>query len=139
MPRPPERREATAVIDASALLAYVHDEEGGDRLPRLVGDAPTMSAVNWSEVVQKSLQIGVALDPLRRTCEEAGIEIQPFTATRAEAAAELWPAARPLGLSLADRACLALALELGVTALTADRAWAELRIPDLRVEVLHRS
>ncbi len=52
--------EESAVIDASALLAYVYGEPGGDRLPRLAGDLPVMSTVNWSEVVRKALRSGSA-------------------------------------------------------------------------------
>jgi PIN domain nuclease of toxin-antitoxin system len=56
------------------------------------------------------------------------IRFVPFEASTAELAARLEPATRPLGLSLGDRACLALAVELGVPALTADRDWASLEI-----------
>lgn len=80
------------VLDASAVLAVLLDEEGLDRV---------LPAV-------------------------------PTAAICAEAAARLRPATRHAGLSLADRACLALARRLGVPAVTADRAWGDL---DVGVEV----
>ena len=128
----------SSVIDASALLAYLFGESGGERLLRLAGDLPVMSTVNWSEVVQKALQYAVSADRLRAVGEEAGIVLLPFTPEHADHAARLWSETRSLGLSLADRACLALALVIGAPAVTADRTWTQLAVPGLRVEVLER-
>ncbi len=55
-----------------------------------------------------------------------GLELREFTAAQAEVAAGMWPSTRSIGLSLADRACLALALQSKAAVLTADRAWAGL-------------
>lgn len=126
-----ERRELAYVIDASALLAMLHGEAGAETVEfALEGGA--ISSVNWSEVHQHSLARGVALDDLRGELEALGLEIMPFTVEDAEHAAALWRPTRHLGLSLGDRACLALALRLGRGALTADRAWVDL---DLGVAV----
>ncbi len=92
-----------------------------------------MSAVNWSEVSQKARSRGVDSGELLRAVSRAGLDVLPLTQVRAESAAGLWSATRDLGLSLADRACLALALELGRPAVTADRAWATLEIEPLDV------
>ncbi|MGH3133407.1 MAG: PIN domain-containing protein [Gaiellaceae bacterium] len=76
---------------------------------------------------------GVDGDALRTHFAEAGIAVVPFDGSDAEAAGELLPRTRRLGLPLADRACLALATRLGVPAVTADRAWTSL---DLGVEIV---
>ncbi len=115
------------VLDASALLAAVRAEPGGDRVESQIGVA-AMCAVNWAEVAQKSLAYGIDPAALRADLAAAGLAIVPFTAEDAERSAQLWTKTRPLGLSLADRACLALALRLRVPAFTADRSWAELDV-----------
>jgi PIN domain nuclease of toxin-antitoxin system len=119
------------VLDASALLAVLHDESGGAEVVPITA-AAAMSAVNWSEVYQRMLAFGIDVAGARAEVEDLGVDIVPFDAEHAEAAGELWSEARGAGLSLADRACLALARRLGVPAVTADRAWGRL---DLGVEI----
>jgi PIN domain nuclease of toxin-antitoxin system len=114
-------------LDASALLAFLHGEPGGaDVEHRLEG--AVISAVNWSEVLHKSLARGVETEGLREDLEALGTSIDPFTVEDAEAAARLWLTTRSAGLSIGDRACLALALRLGLPALTADRSWKDLTV-----------
>ena len=113
------------MLDASALLALLHVEPGAALVEEAVERA-AISTVNWSEVCQRSLARGIDTTDLRADVEGLGIEIEPFTATDAERAAALWPATRKLGLSLGDRACLALASRLDRPALTADRSWVGL-------------
>jgi PIN domain nuclease of toxin-antitoxin system len=113
------------VLDASALLAYLQGEPGAAEVAPLI-EHGRISAVNWSEVVQKSLAHGVAVDRVERRLLALGLVIDPFTAADAAIAAELWSITRVAGLSLADRACLALARRLGITAMTTDGAWAPL-------------
>lgn len=113
------------VLDASALLAFLQGELGAAEVQPLIEHA-RISAVNWSEVVQKSLVHGVAVDRVERRLLALGLAIEPFTAVDATLAAELWSITHAAGLSLADRACLALARRLGVPAMTTDRAWAPL-------------
>jgi PIN domain nuclease of toxin-antitoxin system len=118
------------VVDASALLAVLNREPGGSAVVQLLASA-AMSAVNWSEVARKALQHGVTTSPddLRADVQALGVELHPFTSPHAEVAAALWNSNRQAGLSLGDRACLALAIELGVTAVTTDAAWKRLSLP----------
>ena len=117
----------TAVLDASAVLALIYREEGHDRVAeQVMGSA--ISAVNFSEVVQKLEQHGHPAP-----VEAAGIvlslgaTVAAFTAVEAVEAALLWSRTRGSGLSLGDRACLAVAAALpDGRAVTADRAWADL-------------
>jgi ribonuclease VapC len=122
-----------AVLDASALLAYLQAESGGQAVREwMMGSStgPFISAINWSEVVQKSTARGRSAQERRGELTDMGLTILTFAVEDAEAAAALWPLARHL--SLADRACLALAARLDVPALTTDRAWIGI---DLGVEV----
>ena len=122
------------VLDASALLAFLHDEPGGEKVsPALEG--ARVSAVNWSEVLQKSLQRGVDVAGMGQEFTEVGVRFEPFTPPQAEKAAWLWSHTRNHGLSLADRACLALAMDKGLPVITADRAWVRLNL-DIEIRVL---
>jgi PIN domain nuclease of toxin-antitoxin system len=127
--------DAGHVLDASALLAVLQREAGAEVVLPLIEGA-LMSSVNWSEVVQKAAARGVAVDRrMRRDVEAIGVRIVPFAPDDAEAAAGIWSAAPQAGLSLGDRACLALARERGAVALTTDRAWAALPL-DVPVRVV---
>lgn len=119
------------VLDASALLAMLQDEPGAEEVAAAL-DRAAISAVNWSEVWQRALERGADVAGLREDVAALGLRIEAFDAEDGEAAARLWPVGRRAGLSLGDRACLALAQRLGAPALTTDRAWARL---DLGVEV----
>lgn len=120
-----------AVLDASALLAWLQTEPGAEMVEAELPSA-AISSLNWSEVLQKSLAHGVEITGLREDMEALGLAIMPFDVEDAEQAARLW--APGSGLSLADRACLALGLRHGVPVLTADRMWAQVSLGvDVRV------
>ena len=119
------------VLDASALLAYLHQEPGSNEVRSVIGES-VIGTVNWCEVAQKAARRRLDVDKVAGLLNELGLEIVPFSATQANLAARLWEHTRRHGLSLADRACLALAMDRNAPVLTADRAWAEL---DLELEV----
>ena len=108
------------VLDASALLALLHEEQGADEVEGLL-DGASMSCVNLSEVLQKAEQHGVETEGLEYDLEALGIRFRNFDVAMARPTAELWSAGK--GLSLGDRACLALARVTDTTAITADRRW----------------
>jgi ribonuclease VapC len=116
------------VLDASALLAMLQNEPGGDVVEELLETA-AISSVNWSEVAQKALDRQTEIEGLRQELEALGLEILPFTAVIAETTARLRAATRQAGLSLGDRACLASAAVLGLPAITADQIWLDLGLP----------
>jgi len=121
------------VLDASALLASAFGEPGGDVVRDLIAGA-SISSANWSEFFQKVQQRGVPTQGMRTELEAAGLRIVPVSALHAEMAADLWPQCRPLGLSLADRLCLALAMAQPSRVYTADRLWTQLApLPALEV------
>jgi ribonuclease VapC len=106
------------VLDASALLVLLQEESGADEVERVL-DGASMSSVNLSEVIQKSEQHGVDTEGLEYDLEALGIEFHGFDVEMARLTAELWTEGS--GLSLGDRACLALARLTGSTAVTSDR------------------
>jgi ribonuclease VapC len=118
----------SCVLDASALLAMLQGEPGGEVVEELLETA-AISSVNWSEVVQKTLEQQAEVEGLRHGLEALGLEVLPFTAVLAETTAGLRSATRQAGLSLGDRACLALAAILGLPAVTTDRVWPDLGLP----------
>jgi len=116
-----------AVLDASALLAFLQGEPGSGVVESALPGA-SISSVNWAEVLQKSLARDVVVAGLREDMEAMGLRLVPFGAEDAEATALLWPRTRSMGLSLADRACLALGMRLDGPVLTADRKWGEISL-----------
>ena len=123
------------VLDASAILALLKREPGSDWVADVL-DVSLLSAVNWSEVLAKALDYGTDLRDAASHFEALGLPIVPFSAQDAGLVAELRPLTRQKGLSLGDRACLALAKRYRAKALTADRAWAELELPGIEVQLI---
>jgi ribonuclease VapC len=119
------------VVDASALLALMRAERGADRVAAVI-DRAVIGAVNLAEVVGKFVREEIAIGVVREWLAGLEVEVRPFDRELAYAAGVLVPTTRRRGLSLGDRACLALARELGRTALTTDRAWRDL---DVGVEI----
>lgn len=123
------------VLDASALLALLQDEPGADRVAEALPQA-VISSVNFAEVFGKLAENGMPSDLIRDTLDSLDVNVQPFEKDLACVVGELRPATKALGLSLGDRACLALAQELQVPALTADRAWQEIEMATPAVELV---
>lgn len=122
------------VLDASALLCYAKQEIDY----QLVADAlpvAHISAINWSEVLQKALYYGLDSAKLCNALMGIGLTIQDYTLADTEHTAKIWQQGKPFGLSLADRACLALGIRLGCPVLTKDAAWAKIGLP-ITVQVL---
>jgi len=119
------------VIDASVVLAYLRDEPGGDVL--VLDNGPfCLSSVNLAEVMTKVIDLGLSTDDVTRVLKKLPIENFDFGKDDAVRTAKFRTASRRLGLSLGDRACLALAARLATPVLTADTAWAEL---DLDIDI----
>lgn len=122
------------VLDSSALLAYLQQEPGGQRVRQVLNRA-VMSTVNWAEVVDKAITAQVDTAGLLSELEALGLSVLPFSATQAELAGSLVEVAKPLGLSLGDRACLAVAMDRREKVYTADRMWSALAT-DVQIETI---
>lgn len=115
------------VLDASALLALLNDETGADLVGELLPQA-LVSSVNLAEVVTRLSLTGMPEDQIRDVVALLGLEVVPLDEEQAFQAGFLAAQTHSLGLSLGDRACLALASTVGTAAVTADRTWKDLDV-----------
>jgi ribonuclease VapC len=122
---------AEVVLDASALLAFLQREPGLERVRQALPDA-VIGSVNYAEVVTKLVQWGAPADRVAERLGDLDLTVLAFDRDLAFEAGALHARTKRLGLSLGDRACLALAGALGAPVLTTDRAW---RRTELGVEV----
>lgn len=122
------------VLDASALLAFLFDEQGAATVQTSISGA-VMSTVNWSEVAQWLLIRGADPGEAHASLAEAGLRLEALSSPDADEAALLYGRTRAAGLSLGDRCCLALARRLDAPVLTADQAWATVDV-GVRVTVI---
>jgi ribonuclease VapC len=123
----------SAVLDASALLAYLQGENGAEQVSAALTHGTVISAVNWAEVLSKLADKGKPPEAVSDQLTQLGllgqaIQIYPLDAGLCEEIAKLSPLTRSAGLSLGDRACLALASHLKLPALTADQIWKTLNV-----------
>lgn len=121
------------ILDSSALVALVLNEPGAERVEKALEDA-AISAVSLAETVTLFARRGLSPADIHALIDPLRLEVVPMDAPRAYAAGLLEPVTRPAGLSLGDRACLALAIERGQPALTGDHAWLRVAAA-LKVEV----
>ena len=124
----------SVVFDSSALLAIVFREDGAVAAERRLSGG-IVSAVNASEVIARLVDYGMSGEDARNELLNFGLEIRPFDTALAVAAGQLRAATREKGLSLGDRACVALAILEQAGVVTADRAWAGLDL-DVQVELI---
>jgi len=116
------------VLDASALLAALNGEPGADKLTLELLSTAVISTVNLSEVQTKLINRGLSPDSAWAAALVPVERAIPFTLEQAKAAGSMVAETRAWGLSLGDRACLALGLELQAPVYTADRSWKNLKL-----------
>jgi ribonuclease VapC len=114
------------VLDTSAVLALLLGEPGAETVAEAIADGAAISTVTHTEVATVLIRNDLDLASLAQVA--AQVRVAPFTVADANTAAALIVQGGPLGLSLGDRACLALAIRLNARALTADSAWTKLEI-----------
>lgn len=119
--------EGDIVADASAILAALKNEPFSNVDPRLLVGA-TVSAVNVCEVLSKLHDDGLNEEQAQAAVAVMDLRVVPFDGLQARTAGRLRSMTRHAGLSLGDRACLALADRLGYPVVTADRVWASLEV-----------
>jgi PIN domain nuclease of toxin-antitoxin system len=116
------------ILDASAVLAVLNGERGEKKVIPILAES-AISSVNLTEVAAKLLEAGIDEAGAQLAVSILGIgEIVDFTEDLAWEAARLRPLTKQHGLSLGDRACLALAMKLKIPAVTADKEWSKLKL-----------
>jgi ribonuclease VapC len=127
----------SVVLDASALMAFLHSEPGGDVVWEALSQA-LISAINYSEVLKKAIERGKGPHRVASAIRSLSVTIVPFDASLAMTSAELYPQAKPHGMSFADRACLALGVERKLTVLTAERKMRLVTLP-IKVKLIRNA
>jgi ribonuclease VapC len=122
------------ILDASALLALLNNEPGAKRVEEILRES-VLGAVNACETVGKLVSSGMSVADAQSSVELINIEVLSFDEGAAYKAGGLIAETRKLGLSLGDRACLALGLILNLTVVTADQSWSRLKLP-VAIEVI---
>ena len=122
------------VLDASAVLAMLRDEPGGNEVASFIGRA-LISAVNLQEVAKDMLREGVPIGDVRTVLDELALHVHDHDREAAYTAAALYEATKQYGRGLGDRSCMALGIQLGLPVLTADREWKRVEVE--RLELRH--
>jgi ribonuclease VapC len=121
------------VLDASAILAVLNREPGADAAIAEIDNA-IVSTVNYAEVASKLIEKGRDRHAVKEAIHGLGVQIADFDQDLADRTGELRPLTRHRGLSLGDRACIALAEREGAPVLTADHRWRDV-IPTIEVRL----
>jgi len=116
------------VLDASAIIAIINAESGTEKLTAQLLARAVGSTVNLAEVQTKLLSRGWTSEQAWEDATSPVRDVLPFDEEQAKIAGDLSIQTRPLGLSLGDRACLALGISLKAPVYTAERAWKKLKL-----------
>jgi ribonuclease VapC len=124
------------ILDTSALLAYLWKEPGEARVAQLLtAEHCLLGTTNLAELVSKIVEQGFPHGEIQNLVNSFNVDIVPLSQEQALLSGVLRQTTRHLGLSLGDRACLALTKTLGGIAVTADRPWLTLDI-DIAIECI---
>lgn len=116
------------VLDASAVLAFLQDENGSEKVGSVLSEnRAIISAVNYAEVVGKLLEAGLPDSSVKIVMENLELQVEPMDDQQAWKAGMLRISTREFGLSLGDRACLALAHIKNLSIITVDKQWDKLK------------
>ncbi len=116
------------VLDASAILFLLNNEAGSDELTAELLSEAVCSTVNLAEVHRKLVSVGADPDEAWEDAVSPIRDVEAFTPEHARIAGGLVIQTQALGLSLGDRACLALGIALEAPIYTADRSWMKLKL-----------
>lgn len=117
------------ILDTSALLAYLFEEEGADKVaPILEEGRGVIGSANYAELVTKLVDENMPMEEILAVISSLELEFIPQDEQQARLTGELRAVSKKFGLSLGDRACLALGLVTGLPIMTADQAWQEIPV-----------
>ena len=123
------------ILDASALLALIQEETGAEIIKPLLKFS-VMSVVNVTETLSVLQKTNISAEEGLTLITDIITTIVPFDLEQAERVAKLHPLVQPQGLSLADRACIALGIKLQIPIYTADRIWSDLQIDNANIKLI---
>ena len=123
------------ILDASALLALIQEETGAEIIKPLLKFS-VMSVVNVTETLSVLQRTNISPEEGLTLITDIITTIVPFDLEQAERVAKLHPLVQPQGLSLADRACIALGIKLQIPIYTADRIWSDLQIDNANIKLI---
>lgn len=117
-----------AVFDASAILALIQSEPGADKLTQQIRDSAVASSVNMAEVQGKLVLNGWDPNIAWEDALSCVADVEPQSAGQAKQAGTLVRSTKQYGLSVGDRSCLALAIELNAEVYTTEKLWKNLKL-----------
>ncbi len=127
----------SSVLDTSAVLAYIQHENGYELVEKALDEKAGICAANLAEVTSVLVRNGDTIEEARKDIKDLGLTVFAVDETLAFAAAALIKITKPQGLSMGDRLCLALAAQLRVPAVTADKPWAKIAMEaDVEVRLI---
>jgi ribonuclease VapC len=124
-PRQQKKPVSKVILDTSAFLAFANRESGADKVRPVLKES-VVSAVNAAEILQKLVMKNMTLSRAEEYLKRFVNDIPPFDLEHAALTATMHSQTREFGLSLGDRACLALGMQLGLPIMTADQVWLKL-------------
>jgi len=116
------------ILDASAVLALLNQEPGADFVQKALPKAK-ISSVNLAEIITRLNLAGMPTNEIQEVLSLLSLNIVPFDEEQALQTGILASQTKPIGLSLGDRACLALGILTDSPVLSADQAWQKITIP----------
>ena len=117
-----------AALDASAILAFLFNERGAEKLTTEILAAAFVSTVNLAEVQTKLVKMGRRVEDAWVDANSLGTLAVPYTSEHAKIAGDLIALTEPYGLSLGDRSCLAVAISLNAPVYTTQKIWKNLNV-----------
>ena len=127
-------KSESVVLDASAIIALIYEEKGSELVEACLQNA-VVSTVNLTEVASYLIKKDYSSKETMNIIRDLVLTVENYDAAQAFLAAELIQKTASKGLSLGDRACLALAILKELPILTADRIWIELDLP-VRIDTI---
>ncbi|WP_037541891.1 PIN domain-containing protein [Sphingomonas sp. SKA58] len=129
---------ANGLLDTSAVLAFVLGEPHDVDEDQVLAGAAICST-SLTELIAVLTLREIPPEIIKATIEDFGLRVLPFTETAAEIAGTLLPEARHLGMTLADCASIATAIEKGLVVWTANPRWTQLRADGATIEPIRKS
>ena len=124
------------ILDSSTLLALLNSEKGREVVEKILPYS-VMSTVNLAEVVgELHNKLGLEIEKCEKIVITLVNRIVDFDVKQSIKCAELKKLTSKYGLSLGDRACLALAIKLQLPIYTADKVWAQLRLDGVEIKLI---